>query len=229
MLHVNDQVEVRDTLWKVVQINSVGDDRHILQLAPLERHITSPITVVSPPEKIDVKKPAELLVDQRSIGPITPWLQAHRWLQLTSFSADNQLYGSRFGRVSPEAYQLAPTIRIINQPRPRLLIADDVGLGKTIEAGLCALELIARGRGDRILIIVPPGLIEQWRDELVEKFNLEFEIIDNAAGLSKAQMSIPAGFSPWDFYPKNHHFDGICEEAGCSISSYQKTVVISDC
>jgi len=82
-----------------------------------------------------------------------------------------------------------------------LLIADDVGLGKTIEAGLCALELIARGRGDWILIIVPPGLIEQWHDdELLEKFNLEFETIDNTTGLSRAQTNIPAVFSPWDFF-----------------------------
>jgi SNF2 family DNA or RNA helicase len=65
------------------------------------------------------------------------------------------LAGARFGRVALEAYPLAPALRLLSKPRPSLLIADDVGLGKTIEAGLAMLELLARGRAQRILIVTP--------------------------------------------------------------------------
>ncbi len=109
---------------------------------------------------------------------------------------------SRFGRVALEAYRLAPALRLLAKPRASLLIADDVGLGKTIEAGLAMLELMARGRAERILIVTPPGLLDQWREELREKFGLEFTAIDNAAGLSRVRTELPAGTNPWDALPR---------------------------
>lgn len=69
--------------------------------------------------------------------------ERHRALALTSIR-DDALGGACFGRVVLEAYQAAPLLRILAKPSPRLLIADDVGLGKTIEAGLCLLELMHR-------------------------------------------------------------------------------------
>jgi SNF2 family DNA or RNA helicase len=77
-------------------------------------------------------------------------------------------------------------------PRQSLLIADDVGLGKTIEAGICLPELIARGRGKRVLLVVPPGLIPQWQEEMLTKFGLRFEAIENAAALERAQTRLTA-------------------------------------
>ena len=112
------------------------------------------------------------------------------------------LSGARFGRVALETYQLAPALRLISKPRPTLLIADDVGLGKTIEAGLAMLERLARKRASRILIVTPPGLLLQWQDELREKFGLEFTLIEDAAGLSRVQSQLPAGTSPWDALPR---------------------------
>lgn len=99
----------------------------------------------------------------------------------------------------PEHYQFAPVARMLRLPRPNLLIADDVGLGKTIEAGICLLELIARGRGKRILLVVPPGLIPQWQEEMLTKFGLKFEAIENAAALERAQTRLSEGVRPWAF------------------------------
>jgi SNF2 family DNA or RNA helicase len=104
--------------------------------------------------------------------------------------------------VTLEAYQLAPALRLLAKPRPSLLIADDVGLGKTIEAGLAMLELMARGRVRRVLIVVPPGLMDQWQTELCDKFGLELRIIGNASDLAAAQEKLPAGVSPWDALPR---------------------------
>lgn len=103
------------------------------------------------------------------------------------------------GRISPEPYQFAAVDRILQLPRPRLLIADDVGLGKTIEAGICMLELLARGRANRILLIVPPGLIPQWQDEMLEKFGFRFTAIENAACLDRVQTTLSEGIKPWTF------------------------------
>ncbi len=124
-------------------------------------------------------------------------MTAHRALALTA-TRDDALGGARYGRVVLEAYQAAPVLRILAKPKPRLLIADDVGLGKTIEAGLCLLELMYRRRADRVLVVVPPGLIPQWEEELKERFGLGFTVIDNATGLARTQTTLPAGLSPWE-------------------------------
>lgn len=82
------------------------------------------------------------------------------------------------GAIQIEDYQLEPVSRALMLPRVNLLIADDVGLGKTIEAGLIVNELLARGRIKKILIVAPASLTIQWQAEMEEKFQLEFKIID---------------------------------------------------
>lgn len=79
--------------------------------------------------------------------------------------------------VDPRPYQLVPLLMALKLDPVRLLIADDVGVGKTIEAALIAAELLARGEATRLAVLCPPHLAEQWRDELADKFNLEAELI----------------------------------------------------
>jgi hypothetical protein len=83
------------------------------------------------------------------------------------------------GRISvrPRAYQFVPLLMALRLDPVRLLIADDVGVGKTIEALLIARELFDRGEIDRICVLCPPYLCEQWQTELAEKFHLEAEVI----------------------------------------------------
>ena len=79
------------------------------------------------------------------------------------------------GRIRIEPYQLVPVMRALELPRPRLLLADGVGLGKTIEASLIVIELIARRRAHRVLVVSPPGpLLVQWEQELRLRFGLRF-------------------------------------------------------
>jgi superfamily II DNA or RNA helicase len=82
------------------------------------------------------------------------------------------------GALQPEDYQLVPLLKALRMPRIALLVADDVGLGKTIEAGLILTELILRRRARRILILCPASLRSQWRDELQGRFSLRFEEVD---------------------------------------------------
>lgn len=109
---------------------------------------------------------------------LAAFLDAVRWSAVTS--ADVKTLQSPFrSGVVIEDYQLEPVARALDAPRVNLLLADDVGLGKTIEAGLVALELMLRHRGKRIMIVCPAGLTIKWHDEMAEKFGLDFTVIDS--------------------------------------------------
>lgn len=79
--------------------------------------------------------------------------------------------------VTPRPYQLVPLLLALRQDVVRLLIADDVGIGKTIEAGLVAAELIAQGSARKLAVLCPPSLAEQWRRELEEKFGIKAALV----------------------------------------------------
>ena len=79
--------------------------------------------------------------------------------------------------VTPRPYQLVPLLVALKQPKARVLIADDVGVGKTVEAGLIAAELLARGEAQRLAVLCPPHLAEQWQRELSNKFHIDAKLV----------------------------------------------------
>jgi superfamily II DNA or RNA helicase len=99
-------------------------------------------------------------------------------------------------RVTLLPYQLEPAIAMWRGLSCRFLLADAVGLGKTIQAGLLIAELLARERDARILIVTPAGLRGQWREELRDRFDIEADVFD-AASLARATATLPAGVNPW--------------------------------
>jgi superfamily II DNA or RNA helicase len=107
-----------------------------------------------------------------------------------------------FGRIAcdPRPYQLVPLLMALRQETVRLLIADDVGIGKTIEAALIARELLDRGEVERIAVLCPPHLAEQWQREFSEKFNLELELV-LAGTARKLEQACAANQSLFDVYP----------------------------
>lgn len=108
---------------------------------------------------------------------VAAFLDAARWSSATSADVHHLQAPFRSGVVI-EDYQLEPLARALTAPRVNLLLADDVGLGKTIEAGLVALELLLRHRARNVLIVCPAGLTTKWRDEMAEKFGLDFTVVD---------------------------------------------------
>ena len=104
-------------------------------------------------------------------------------------------------KIKLEKYQLLPLLKAKRLSRPRILIADDVGLGKTIEAGLLLMELIARNKASRILIVTPASLQDQWQDEMKDKFNLDFIIFDSKT-IKEVEGQIQTGLNPWEVYDK---------------------------
>jgi hypothetical protein len=99
----------------------------------------------------------------------------------------------------PRAYQLVPLLMALRLSTVRLLIADDVGIGKTIEAGLILRELIDRGEADRFAVLCPPHLVEQWTGELRSKFDVDAVAV-TAASASRLERGLPASQSLFEAY-----------------------------
>src|SRR5262249_1362838 len=91
---------------------------------------------------------------------------------------EQNLYSYLASRTDLQPYQFRPVLKLLNSPYGRMFIADEVGLGKTIEAGIIMLELAARVGMRRVLVVCPPALCRKWKTELVERFDQDFEILD---------------------------------------------------
>jgi len=102
--------------------------------------------------------------------------------------------------VEPRPYQLVPLLMALKLDPVRLLIADDVGIGKTIEAGLIARELLDRGEVNRLAVLCPPHLAEQWQTELGDKFNIQAELVLPST-VGKLERICAVGQSLFDIYP----------------------------
>ena len=126
----------------------------------------------------------------------------------TATAADRDLFQAPFrADIRLDAYQLLPLRKALPLPRVNLLIVDDVGLGKTVEAGLVMRELLLRQRIDLIVVVAPPSMTIQWQDELADKFGLAFEIIDRdyLASIRRARdFGVSRAAGPYWSSPRFH-------------------------
>src|SRR5246127_1818377 len=123
------------------------------------------------------------------------FLHTLRWNCVTA--TDPNLFQSPFrAGIKIDAYQMEPLRKALRLPRVSLFIADDTGLGKTIEAGLIARELLLRRKAKTIVVATPPSVIEQWKAELEERFGLVFEILDRTY-LTRIRRERGFGVNPW--------------------------------
>ena len=101
---------------------------------------------------------------------------------------------------APRAYQLAPLMMTLRQDTVRLLNADDVGVGKTIETGLILREMLDRGEIDRFAVLCPPHLVDQWTRELETKFSIPVTPV-TASAAAKLERDLPTSMSIFEAYP----------------------------
>src|SRR5438128_802860 len=128
------------------------------------------------------------------------FLDAVRWGAISQ-SDDRALHSPFRSGIEIDEYQLDPVVRALSMPRVNLLIADDVGLGKTSEAGLVVQEMILRHRVRSVLIVCPSSLQVQWQEEMRDKFGLEFRIIDSEA-ISNLRRKRGIHVNPWSHFPR---------------------------
>jgi len=136
--------------------------------------------------------PAERLA-AGEVGHLEPYGLRLQSLYLKHAYRYDPMTGLSSARIEPQLHQVFVTHRVTQKLQPRMILADEVGLGKTIEAGLVIKELRARELLSRVLIIVPASLQLQWQSELRSKFNEDFEVLDGAA----LQYLGRGGVNPW--------------------------------
>jgi len=213
---MNQLVRVRGRHWVVSEVRrgTVGPDvmgnahqvQHLVELVSVEDDgFGQDLTVVW-----EVEPDAEVLVRETLPVPaadnfddparLDAFLDAVRWGAITS--ADSQALQSPFrSGITIEDYQLEPVVRALTMPRVNLLIADDVGLGKTIEAGLVVQEMILRQRVRTVIVVCPATLCLKWQVEMATKFGLEFRIVDSDL-VRNLRRERGLAANPWKHFPR---------------------------
>lgn len=211
-------VEVRGSTWAVANVQAQGLPRspadeataalsHVVDLQSLdEDRLGEQLSVVWELEVGHTVTPAQGLPDVIHADAfdepamLAGFIDAMRWGAVTS--ADPNRYQAPFwSGVNVEAYQLEPLRRALGAPRANLLLADDVGLGKTIEAGLVIQELFLRHRARTAVIVCPPSLALKWQDEMREKFGLEFTIV-NSELMAQVRRTHGLHANPFQLFPR---------------------------
>src|SRR5262249_23845988 len=169
-------VRVRGARWRVLDVRAYEDCELVTVSGLCAPYIGVGRRFVTP---FDVIEP----VDRRSRPRV---VRAERWRNACRhLLADNRppggLEAALHARIDLLPHQLEPALAILRGLGSRVLLADEVGLGKTIQAGLVLAELIARGWIERVLIVTPPGLRDQWIRELSERFGLSAVSVDGRA------------------------------------------------
>ena len=211
-------VNVRGSTWAVADVRRQGLPRspadegtpgltHVVSLQSLEEdRLGEELAVVwelevghtvAPDQGLPEAVTADGFDDPNTLAA---FVDAVRWGAVTSADADSYQAPFRSG-VNVEAYQLEPLRRALQSSRTNLLLADDVGLGKTIEAGLVIQELLLRHRARSVVIVCPPSLALKWQAEMRDKFGLDFVIV-NSELLAATRRSHGLAANPFRLHPR---------------------------
>ena len=191
-LHPGEVVRIRDERWRIIRrgtcdrttaIEATGCDAgnrggHATFLLPFE-------TV----ERVQAHSVPRIVGRRR-------WTRAARRTLATASPSLTSLRAATPAHLRIISFQLEPALALVRGEGCRFLIADDVGLGKTVQAGLMIAETLARRPDGRALVITPAALREQWREEIERRFGLAADILD-AAGIARLTSQLPAGINPW--------------------------------
>lgn len=193
---VGSLVKARGREW-VVQPHS-GDDW--LMLRPLGATDAETTGIFLPLEGDDVQAAAFAPPDPQQPGDFASARLLRDAVRLGFRTSAGPFRSFARLNVEPRPYQLVPLLMALQQEPVRLLIADDVGIGKTIEAGLIARELLDRGEVQRLAVLCPPYLAEQWQEELAEKFNIQAELVLPST-VTRLERHTAVGQSLFDLHP----------------------------
>lgn len=207
---VGQLVEVRRRQWIVNEVEEASlfdqftSRNHIVSLNSIDEddlgEVLQVVWELEPGARVLERAGLPSVSDVDSPVWLDAFLDAIRWGCATN--ADRNFLQSPFrSGITIEDYQLDPVVRAIDMARVNLLIADDVGLGKTIEAGLVVQELLVRHRARTVLVICPSSLQFKWQFEMREKFGLEFRIVDTEY-LKQTRREFGIHTNPWTTFPR---------------------------
>tara|TARA_R110001599_G_scaffold263053_2_gene463649 strand:- start:7692 stop:10541 length:2850 start_codon:yes stop_codon:yes gene_type:complete len=189
-------VNARGREWVVLPQSDSG----VLYLRPLGGGEEQP-TVVAPALEREPIRPATFpYPDPEKSGTQSAGLLLRDALMLKLRAGAGPFRSFGNIAIEPRAYQLVPMMMALKHQTIRILIADDVGIGKTIEAGLIAREMLDRGEIRRLSVLCPPHLCDQWQQELINRFHIQAVIVRSSTA-ARLERSLPAGSSVFTEYP----------------------------
>lgn len=193
---------IRDEEWliKKIETNSLG--HQVLQCVGITPLVRNRDTIfLTDLEQIQIVDPAsiQLIADSSPFFKRSLLYLESQWRQ--QLPTDRNLHIGHKAAMDPMPYQLDPTKLSLQRPRQRILIADTVGLGKTLEAGILMSELIARGKGKRILVVTVKSMMTQFQKEMWNRFTLPLVRLDSNR-IQKIRASLPSNYNPFFYYDK---------------------------
>ena len=193
---------IRDEEWMVkkIETNSLGNKAlYCIGISPLVKDKET--IFLTDLEQIQIVNPAEvkLIPDSSPFYKRTLLYLESQWRQ--QIPTDANLHIGQQAAMDLMPYQLDPAKLSLQRPRQRILIADTVGLGKTLEAGILMSELIARGKGKRILVITVKSMMTQFQKEMWNRFTIPLVRLDSSR-IQKIRASLPTNYNPFFYYDK---------------------------
>ena len=196
------RVIIRDEEWmiKKADLNSYGNSTlQCIGITPLVKDKQA--YFLSDLEKIEVVDPAQtrIIIDHSSHHNRARLYLESQWRQM--IPTDSALHIGYKAVMNRLPYQLEPAASSLKRLKQRILIADAVGLGKTLEAGILMSELIARGKGQRILVVTVKSMMAQFQKEMWERFTIPLISLDSSK-IQSIRRQMLVNHNPFNYYDK---------------------------
>lgn len=197
------RIIVRGEEWMVkkVDTNSLGNQTlHVIGMSQLVKDYDS-MFLVDIENNIEIVNPAKvtLIPDDSAFFRKSKVYIESQWRE--KIPTDNKIHIGDKAAMDLMPYQLEPAQMALNKTRQRILIADTVGLGKTLEAGILMSELIARGKGKRILVVTVKSMMTQFQKEMWNRFTIPLVRLDSAK-IQSVRAKLPSNYNPFFYYDK---------------------------
>lgn len=197
------RIIVRGEEWMVkkVERNSLGNQTlHVIGLSQLVKDYES-MFMVDVENDIEIVDPAKvtLVPDDSAFFRKSKVYIESQWRG--KIPTDNKIHIGDKAAMDLMPYQLEPAQMALNKTRQRILIADTVGLGKTLEAGILMSELIARGKGKRILVVTVKSMMTQFQKEMWNRFTIPLVRLDSSR-IQSVRAKLPTNYNPFFYYDK---------------------------
>lgn len=201
---VGAKVEIRDAVWRILSVDAVREGGQLLKCEGLSNIVLGRVVyfftlyedavkLLTPEETVLAKDTSSRFIQTR--------LYIESILRTSPKTENDKLYVSYKAAMDPMPYQFDPALQALKQPRPRILIADAVGIGKTLEAGILTSELIARGRAKRILVLATKAVLPQFQQEFWNRFSIPLTALDSN-GIQRVRERIPSNQNPFFYFDK---------------------------
>jgi SNF2 family DNA or RNA helicase len=201
------RIEARDAEWRIKRVDHSSDGEYLLTCEGLSEIVRGRESFfLTKQEKrgasIRILDPETTqLVDDLTPNYRASLLYLETLLRKTP-PTDEFIHIAQRAAMDQLPFQLDPALQALSQPRQRILIADSVGLGKTLEAGILVSELIARGRGKRILVLAVKSMLAQFQQEFWNRFSIPLVRLDSV-GLQRVRNRIPSNHNPFHYFDRS--------------------------